>query len=408
MARKQRRVHGALRPYPREMRGGRTWWWVAVPRRGRVALGLACDEYSLEEATRVAAERLAAGTLAARADGLQAREDSLEGLIEEWGRSDGARLKPRSRDSYLLHLFALEEHLRGVGVTRPSQVTDEVVARWIEARQTATAEPKKAAASNATINRALAAARTLFRWASTREPPLCRDTGFARVQDLTEVGRVVHPIIPSPEEWRSCVAAMLTLPIDEQFATAPLAVERWRVTCRLAALLVAAAVETGMRLDELRHQRSADVRASAIVIAAHDGWSPKSWQERTIPCAPSTAATVRSLCELRDARPLAVNGRKVKLGDGWIADYLDRAWARAKLAGDPPRMHDCRRTFATASVRSGLGLDRVRSLLGHRDVTTSERYIGKYRSDVDAPVASLGVASLFDQPAANVLQLRGR
>jgi site-specific recombinase XerD len=408
MARKprrpKRRVRDALRVYPRAMRNEETWWWVAVPGAGRKALHLPCATVPFEEARRVACERYAAGELVAGGARAQAEEASVAAVIKAWDAAEGPRYKPRSRRSYKLHLVALQEYLEGVGVTRPSGITDEVVAAWVVARQ-APRPGRSRGTSNATINRAMIAARVCFGWAASREPALCGSTGFARAKDLREIGRVIHPIIPSPDEWRRCVAAMLQLAVDDQFKDAPDAVARWAVTCRLGALLVASAVETGMRLDELRHQRAQDVRAQAIVIAAHDGWSPKSWHERTLPCAPTTAATVRAFCAARDARPRGVNNKVLKLGDGWIADLLDRAWKRAGLPGEPPRMHDARRTFATATMRGGGGLDRIRVLLGHRDVATTERYLGRYRTDVDAPVMSLGVADVFEAPTATVLPM---
>lgn len=55
-------------------------------------------------------------------------------------------------------------------------------------------------------------------------------------------------------------------------------------------------------------------------------------------------------------------------------------------------MHDARRTYVTESVRLGVTLDRVRALLGHRDVGTTERYLGRYRSDAAEVAVDVGVS----------------
>ena len=62
-------------------------------------------------------------------------------------------------------------------------------------------------------------------------------------------------------------------------------------------------------------------------------------------------------------------------GDGPMAD-LGRRWlALRKLAGlDDVRIHDCRHTYASHAVMSGLDLYTVGRLLGHADLASTERY----------------------------------
>lgn len=394
--RRQRRIRGALHVYPREMGSGATWWWVHVPGKGRRALNLACADVSRDEAYRLACERFAAGGLAARGAGAPA-EATFREVIRAFTLEQSGRYKPRTWHSMKLRLAAAEEYLRETAkIVRPSQVTDETVAAWMNART-------REGASNATVNRALIAMRVVMQWASRRDPPLCGACAFERVKRLREVGRQPHPIVPSPEEWRRLVAEVLEEPVPEHYHRDDSA-GRHHENVRGAALLLASAVETGFRFDELRHQRAEDVRGNGVIVAAHDGWSPKSWHERTVPISAETAATLKAFIAWRD-RARGLNGKRLKLGEHWINDLIDAAWRRAKLAGEAPRMHDARRTFATAHVRAGVGLDRVRQLLGHRDVQTTERYLGRYRSDVDTPVSTLGVAAVLAMPVAPVIPL---
>jgi len=129
-----------------------------------------------------------------------------------------------------------------------------------------------------------------------------------------------------------------------------------------------------------------------------------------VPVARGTADALRAFVAWRDSA-VGLNRRPIVLGDHWMADRIGEAWARGKMAGDPPGMHDARRTFATENVRRGLGIDRVRVLLGHKDVRTTERYVGRYRTDTEQPVAALGVADALREatPArvARVIPMTG-
>ena len=72
------------------------------------------------------------------------------------------------------------------------------------------------------------------------------------------------------------------------------------------------------------------------------------------------------------------NGRFVfpnKAGTGPMTDLGLRWYKLRGLAGlDGVRIHDCRHTFASHAVMSGLDLYTVGRLLGHADVASTERY----------------------------------
>ena len=92
-----------------------------------------------------------------------------------------------------------------------------------------------------------------------------------------------------------------------------------------------------------------------------------------------------------------------------MLDRLARAWEAARLPGDPPGMHDCRRTYATELSRTaGVSVRDVQRLLGHADLKTTERYLGRYRTDAARAAVDLGVSAALSGPAAPVLPLRRR
>lgn len=391
-----KRVRAAVRVYVRHQGDGPGRWWAQVPGRGRVSLDLPGD-VPQSEAYRVAVARFAAGELAPRGAG-RPPESTIAEIVKAFTAEQAGRYKPGTWNSMKLRLIALEEHLVEVErITLPSQVDDAVCARWVARRQAD-------GLANASINRAILAARVCFRWASTRRPPLCGDTPFVRLPRLREISRERHALVPSPDEWRAVIAAILDTPCDPHYATSASRRERHAANQRGMALLVACAVETGLRIDELRHQRATDVVGSRVLVAAHDGWSPKSWHERTIPVSAQTAERLRELCRWRDGA-VGLTGHPIVLGQHWVNGRLGDAWRRCGFSGEPPTIHDARRTFATASVRAGVGLDRVRSLLGHRDVATTERYVGRYRSDAETEIPSLGVSAALDRPLATVREL---
>lgn len=66
-----------------------------------------------------------------------------------------------------------------------------------------------------------------------------------------------------------------------------------RSHARGVALLVATAVQTGLRVDELRHLRACDISDDAVSVRAHGTWRPKDREERTIPLAPEALTVVR-------------------------------------------------------------------------------------------------------------------
>jgi integrase len=63
-----------------------------------------------------------------------------------------------------------------------------------------------------------------------------------------------------------------------------------------------------------------------------------------------------------------------KMGSNKTA--FNAALRRSGLAGKGYRFHDIRRTFATLLYNHGVSLIKIQRLLGHKSVTTTERYLG--------------------------------
>lgn len=385
-----RRVRGVVRPFVRETAAGERWWYVALPGRRRPALGLRESEATYEEAHRIACQRYAAGTLAAGGAG-PSTEATFRDLIKAYLKEQGPHWKARTLAGFKLLLAAFEEAMTEAGVARPSELTTEKWGAYVAGRQEG--DKDRRGVSNATINRTIAAVRPMAKWGRTRTPPLLPDpTLLESVKNLREVQRAQAPVIPSPEEWAKVVEALAGGVLKLAYPEAEGYRAQAEANDRGIALLVAVAVQTGMRLDELRHVRAEDVARDAVRVAAWGEFSPKSHAERAVPIPAETVEHVRELVAWRD-QAVGLNGAPLALGEAWISDRLDAAWATLDIVGDAPRMHDARRTFATELSRAGQPLTLIRDRMGHKDVATTERYLGQYRSDAARVVPNLGVGA---------------
>lgn len=385
-----RRKRGVLHVFPR---GGQ--WWCQVPKQGRKALDVPVDGVPLDEAYRIAAQRFGAGDLDPRA-AAAGREGRLKELARLFGEENRSRWSVRHAENVAYRLAAF---IDAVGVVDLYQVSAETLARYVEARH-------GEGNADSTINRTIQVVRAMARWAARRTPPLCDESALSRWKNLREIARNRDPLIPSPAEWAQVIRE-LGRPPPSTSVRADAAIEG--ANARGAAVLVAVAVQTGLRVDELRHLRAADVGRDVVRVRAWGSWKPKDREERDVPVPASVAALAIELAAWRDAA-VGLSGKRLALGGHWIEARLSGAWGRAKLPGDPPGMHDARRTFATEmSRRPGVSVRDVQRLLGHADLETTQRYLGRYRSDDARPAVDMGLAAALapDEPA-DVIPLRRR
>lgn len=400
--RRDRRVSRKARGYargPHLIRRGKVWW-AYLGHGQRISLETT-DEAEADDRLADAIKQHAA----ARATQGRAGEAGLDVIAVEYlktphGWSDRTRSSTASRVALFVEAMAARS------VTHPSLLSGAVLDAWrTERMQTR---------SRVTINRDEIVARRMLAWAHERG--LCGPTPLAGRKQLKEPRRRPAPIIPSPAELARVVAALAGLEaaaLDEaqRDARRRVAHTQRASAARGAKLTLAVALATGLRLDELRHMTDGDIAARAVSVtpqrgAAAEAWQSKSYKERAIPVSEGAARAARDFVAWRTAGR-GGKGKAVGLAGTWIADWIDKARAAAKVPRF--RMHDVRRTFATECVRAGIPITTVRDWMGHRDVQTTERYLGRYRSDADleAPTpAALDV--LGAAPANGAPRARGR
>lgn len=375
-------------------RAGGEVWWAYLDRETRVSL----DTTDEAEAHRRLAERLAQRVPGA------ARPARGEATLERIGvayMEAPHGWSKRNAHTNDLRVASFIEAMAAQGVIAASHITEAVLDAWRARRMTE--------AGRATINRDEVVARSMLAWG--KERGLCGDTPLATRKLLREPKRQAAPIIPSPATVRRVLAAMRVL--ADEIAAAPVRKYVGEVkrafaadAMRGAALTVETALLSGLRLDELRHLRSEHVSSVGVRVApeagtADEAWSTKGYRERLIPLAPDARRVVGEYLAWRVAAR-GGQGRTAEMAQTWLADKIRAGCGRVALdeypvADDEPRAvteardareaavrfdpHDLRRTFATECVRGGIPLTVVRDWLGHRDVQTTERYLGRYAED---------------------------
>jgi integrase len=204
--------------------------------------------------------------------------------------------------------------------------------------------------ANGTVNRHLATVRAMFSKALKWELYEGRNPA-ASPNMLREVHR---DKFLSPAETQALVKA-LDADKDQTAAAA------------LALLIV-----TGARRSEAMLARWANVDLARGLLTVPRS---KSGRTRHIPLSPFAAAILqRQLARRQADNPHVFPSHKVP---GKPLEGLRGVWTRAKKAAGLPqdlRIHDLRHSFASALANLGTPLNEIGTLLGHSQLSTTQRY----------------------------------
>jgi len=229
---------------------------------------------------------------------------------------------------------------------------------------------QQAGRSPSSINRAIAAVRSFFRflWEEGR-----LESNPAQALRSVRLGPPLAPKHLTVEEVRR----LLSLPDIETTAG------------RRDRAILMLLYKTGLRVGELCALNRDDVRLPA------EGWGAlqvvgKGRRLRRLPVnRPTADALLAYLVDRDDAEPALFLNRN---GDRFsvrgipllVSRYLRAAWIT-----DRSGPHLLRHTFATHALRARPSLRAVQELLGHAWVTTTQRYTHLEIEDLQAQVANL-------------------
>ena len=131
---------------------------------------------------------------------------------------------------------------------------------------------------------------------------------------------------------------------------------------------------TGLREQELAHLHWADLNLAKGMLTVRakpeEGFIPKDWEEREIPLHPKLTAALKELPRRHETLVFpTMNGRP----NGHLLRMLKEIVERAKLRGRW-YLHKFRKTFATRALENA-DIRTVQALLGHKNITTTARYL---------------------------------
>jgi integrase/recombinase XerC len=262
----------------------------------------------------------------------------LEYLAVEKGAS------PHTLRSYRADLVDLADVLRRDGITTPSAIDVRALRAWLAALH-------RRGLARSSIARKLASARSWLRFLVRRG---AIEQNPARAVRTPRQARRLPSFLPKDES-----RDLLDRP--------PASSEAGRRDHALLELLYA----TGIRVAECSGLDCADLDRSQKTVRVRG----KGNKEREVPVGdPALAAVDRYLAATGRSRgPLFTNGRGGRLTPRSVHRIVRR---ETRAAGITRRVtpHTLRHTFATHLLGEGADLRLIQELLGHRRLSTTQRY----------------------------------
>jgi len=131
---------------------------------------------------------------------------------------------------------------------------------------------------------------------------------------------------------------------------------------------------TGLREQELCYLtwNDLDFRKKVLHVTAksEDSFTPKTWEERDIEMSDRLVEASKTLPRTSRWVFPTVRGKR----HAHVYKIIERVAERSKVTGAHP--HKFRSTFLTRLLQSGCDIANVQALAGHRDIKTTQRYLG--------------------------------
>jgi len=155
----------------------------------------------------------------------------------------------------------------------------------------------------------------------------------------------------------------------------PLEYRSLRDACRndiRATSIVELMLQAGLRIKEIENLRVEDIRDNEIYIEAYE-----SHASRVVPLNNSAKTALKNYLDQGRFDSKAKNVFITKTGRKLLArnirSLLNRYFAKAGIEG--AKVNDLRNTFIVFQLKSGVPIDVVSQIVGHKRISTTEKYL---------------------------------
>lgn len=189
---------------------------------------------------------------------------------------------------------------------------------------------------------------------------------------------------------------ILTTPQIKALSNALISLETENKITQPMVNLVRLLMLTGCRLREIMHAKLSWVDHERSLLILPDS----KVGQRKIPLAPLAMDIINSIPDGEWMIPSRVNGIPM--------DSPYKEWSAIKSAADLPaelRLHDLRHTAGSLGHMAGLTQQQIATLLGHKQISTTARYLHGYHGDGEriAETVSNVISLAWSNPAAKLV-----
>ena len=165
---------------------------------------------------------------------------------------------------------------------------------------------------------------------------------------------------------------------------------------RTVCLVIKWCLYTACRKGEALHLRWADVNRDANTWTIQAA-NAKSKKRRIVPLNSSALAILDELSNNNNSEYVFLNSK-----NGERLQSVDKVWQRIRVNADLPAgtvIHSLRHMGASMALASGADLATVRDLLGHADISTTEKYL--HASGKSLRGGATGIEDYLEKALAN-------
>jgi integrase len=317
-------------------RRGKIFWFTIMQDGKRIQVSTKTDNRKLAENIYAKAKTQIAES---KWFEIEARLHTFDEMMERFMKEHAPKREPTTQKRYSSILKHLSAFFNGLTL---AEITPKVITAYMENR-------KKERASIATCNREFSMLSKAFNLA-WKQWEWCKDNPCSRIQKEPENNKVDRWLLPEEE--------VRLLKESEVYLNGQL------------AEIIKIALYTGMRQSEIMNLKWSDIDLFRKVISVT---KTKNKDPKTLPMN----QTVYEIF-LKKSKVISLSGYVFGTGNGTMVRTRNmlrefyKALKKARITNF--RFHDLRHSFATRLVQAGVDLYSVAKLLGHRDITTTQRY----------------------------------